>query len=161
MAHPLELVENRVLAFLSPVKKEHVFKQLGEFGIGVDAFTIVELGEQLDIKRQREHRPGTFAENGAGDGVVVDVEAIAGGQNVTDHRVDKTEQRLVLQLLVAEPYQRLECNLVAEPMILAQFQDLGIDEALDQTKDVGVSAALYLADVSPFISRQGCKRIHQ
>jgi hypothetical protein len=26
-------------------------------------------------------------------------------------------------------------------VILAQFQDLGIDEALDQTKDIGVAAA--------------------
>ena len=48
----------------------------------------------------------------------------------------------MFQLLVAEPYQRLERNLVAEPVILAQFQNLGIDEALDQTKDIGVGAAL-------------------
>ena len=36
------------------------------------------------------------------------------------------KQRLVLQLLVAEPYERLKRNLVAEPVIVAQFQDLGI-----------------------------------
>jgi hypothetical protein len=31
--------------------------------------------------------------------------------------------------------------LVTEPVILAQFEDLGIDEALDETKDIGVGAA--------------------
>jgi len=30
-----------------------------------------------------------------GDVVVIDVEAITSGQNITDHRVDKAEQRLV------------------------------------------------------------------
>lgn len=34
--------------------------------------------------------------------------------------------------------------------ILAQFEDLGIDEALDQAKDVGIGAALYLTDVPLF-----------
>ena len=92
---------------------------------------------------------------------MIDVETIAGGQNIADHRVDKAEQRLVLQLLVAEPYQRLERNLVAEPVILAQFQDLCIDEALDQTKDIGVGAALDLADKPLFIGRQGRERIRQ
>jgi hypothetical protein len=46
-------------------------------------------------------------------------------------------------------------------VILAQFQDLGIDEALDQTKDIGVGAALYLADEPLFIGRQGRERIRQ
>ena len=84
-----------MLAFLFPVKKEHVLEQFGELGIGVDALAIVELGEQLDIQRQCQHRPGTFAKNSVGDGVVIDVEAITGGQNIADHRVDKAEQRLV------------------------------------------------------------------
>ena len=95
------------------------------------------------------------------DGVGIDVEAIAVGQNVADHRVDAAEQRLVLQLLVAEPNQRLERNLVAEPMIVAQFQDLGIDEALDQPKDIGVGAALDLAHEPLFIGRQGRERVGQ
>ena len=51
----------------------------------------MELGEQLDIQRQRQHRPGTFAKNGMADGVGIDVEAITGGQNIAGHRVDKTE----------------------------------------------------------------------
>ena len=139
-----------MLAFLLPVIEEHVLEQLGELGVGIDALAIVELGEQLDIQRQRQHRPGALAEHGMGDGVGVDVEAIAGGQNVADHRVDAAEQRLVLQLLVAEPDQRLERNLVAEPVILAQFQDLGIDEALDQPEDIGVGAALDLARRTAF-----------
>jgi hypothetical protein len=67
----------------------------------------------------------------------------------------------VLQFLVAEPNQRLERNLVAEPMILAQFKHLGVDEALDQPKDVGVGAALDLAHKPLFIGRQGRERIGQ
>src|SRR4029077_9671046 len=68
---------------------------------------------------------------------------------------------LMFQLLVAKAYQRLERNLVAEPVILAQFQDFGIDEALDQPKDIGVGAALDLTDVPLFIGRQGRERIRQ
>jgi hypothetical protein len=79
----------------------------------------VKLGEQLDVERQRQHCPCAFAEYGAGDGVWVDIEAIAFGQNLADHRVDAAEQRLVLQLLVAEPDERLEHDLVAEPVIAA------------------------------------------
>ena len=93
------------------------------------------------------------------DGVGVDVKAIAFGQHVADHRVDAPEQRLVLQLLVAEPDQRLECNLVAEPMVVAQLQNFGVDESLDQPKDIRVGAALDLAREPLFISRQGRERI--
>ena len=46
-------------------------------------------------------------------------------------------------------------------MILAQLQNLGIDKALDETKDIGVGAALDLADVPLFIGRQGRERIRQ
>ena len=65
----------------------------------------------------------------------------------------------MFQLLVAEPYQRLKRNLVPEPVILTQFQNLGIDETLDQTKHIGVGAALYLTDEPLFIRRQGRERI--
>src|SRR3984893_16291059 len=64
-------------------------------------------------------------------------------------------------ILVAEPNQRLEHNLIAETVILAQFQDLGSDEALDQPKDIGVGAALDLADEPLFVGRQGRERIGQ
>ena len=67
----------------------------------------------------------------------------------------------MLQLLVAEPNQRLERNLVAEPVIMAQFKNLGIDETLDQPEDIGVGAALDLAHKPLFIGRQGRERIGQ
>ena len=67
-----------------------------EVGVGVNALAIVELSEQLDIQRQCQHRPCTLAEHSVGDGVGVDVEAIAVGQNVADHRLDTAEQCLVL-----------------------------------------------------------------
>ena len=41
VAHPLELIENRVLALLFPVKEEHVLEPLGELGIAIDALEIV------------------------------------------------------------------------------------------------------------------------
>ena len=159
VAHPFELVEDRVLAFLLPVIEEHVLEQFGELGVGINALAIVKLGEQLDIQRQRQHRPGALAEHSVSDGVGIDVEAIAVGQNLADHRIDAAEQRLVLQFLVAEPNQRLERNLVAEPVVFAQLQDLGVDEALDQSKDIGVGAALDLAHEPLFSSRQGGERV--
>jgi hypothetical protein len=44
-------------------------------------------------------------------------------------------------------------------VIVGQFQDFDIDEALDQPKDIGVGAALDLAHKPPFISRQGRERV--
>ena len=60
------------------------------------------------ISSVSQHRPRVLREHGMGDAVGVDVEAIAGGQNVADHRVDAAEQRLMLELLVAESNQRPE-----------------------------------------------------
>jgi hypothetical protein len=114
----------------------------------------VELSEQLDVQRQRQHRPRALAEHGVSDSVGVDIKAIAVRQNLADHRVDATEKGLVLQLLVAKPNQRLERNLVTEPVIVAQLQHLGVDEALDQPENIGVGAALDLTDEPLFVGRQ-------
>src|SRR5262249_53582620 len=148
---PFQLVEDGVLAFFPPVIKKHVLEQVGELGIGIDALSIMELCEQLDIKRQGQNRPCALAEHGARDAIGVDVEAIAVGQNLTNHCVDPAEQRLMLQLFIAETNQSLECNLVAEPMIVAQFQDFGVDEALNEPKDVGIGTALDLTHEPLFI----------
>ena len=67
----------------------------------------------------------------------------------------------MLQLLVAEAHQGLERNLIAEPVIAAQFQNLGIDEALDQPEDIGVGAALDLAHEPLLIGRQGREHLGQ
>jgi hypothetical protein len=112
----LELVEERMLAFLLPVIQEYILEQLGELGVGVDALAIVSLSEELNIQCQRQHRPSAFAEHCAGDRVGVEIEAVAAGQNLADHRIDAAEQRLMFQLLVAEPDQRLDHNLVAKRM---------------------------------------------
>jgi hypothetical protein len=110
----------------------------------------VELRKELDVERQGQHRPRALAEHGVSDAIGVDVEAIAVGQHLANQRVDPAEQRLMFQLFIAEPDQRLERNLVPEPVIVAQFQDLGIDEALNEPEDVGIGTALDLADESPF-----------
>src|SRR6516165_2089982 len=57
VAHQLKFVEDGVLAFLLPVIEEYVLEQLRELSVGFNALAIVELGEQLDIQRQRQHRP--------------------------------------------------------------------------------------------------------
>jgi hypothetical protein len=88
-------------------------------GVWLNALSIVQLSEQLDVQRQSQHRPCTLAEHRPSDGVRVDVEAIAVRQHLADHRVDAAEQSLVLQLLVTEANQRFERNLVAEPVLVA------------------------------------------
>jgi len=60
----------------------------------------------------------------------------------------------VLQLFVAEPDQRLECHLIAEPVVAAQLQHLGADEALDQPEHVGVGAPLDLAEINLLVRRE-------
>jgi hypothetical protein len=65
---------------------------------------------------------------------------------IADHLLDAAEQFLVLQFLVTEAHQCLQCRLVAEPVIAAHFQHLGVDESLDQTEHVRIGATLYLAD---------------
>ena len=57
--------------------------------------------------------------------------------------------------LVAEPDQGFERDLIAEPVFITQFENLGIDEALDQPEHIGVGAALNLADEPLFVDRQG------
>lgn len=78
--HPLKFVEDRVLAFLTPVIEKHVLKQLGQFTVGIYALAIMKLCEQLDVESQAEYRPGAFSKHGAGDAVRIDVEAIADGR---------------------------------------------------------------------------------
>src|SRR5215471_5512179 len=51
VAQPFQLVEDGVLAFFPPVIEEHVFEQLGQLGIGIDALSIMKRYEQLDIER--------------------------------------------------------------------------------------------------------------
>ena len=67
----------------------------------------------------------------------------------------------MLQLLVAEPDQRFERDLVAEPMVAAQLQDLGADKALDQPEHVGVGAALDLAEIALLVRREEVERARQ
>src|SRR5262249_6363159 len=55
---------------------------------------------------------------------------------------------------VTKPNERFERNLIAQPMIAAELQDLGADEALDQSEHVGVGPTLYLAEIDPFPRRE-------
>src|SRR5687768_2994051 len=60
----------------------------------------------------------------------------------------------MLELLVGEAYERFECDLVAEPMTAAQLEHLRADVALDQAEDVGVAAALDLADQAALVGTE-------
>ena len=146
VALQLELVEDRVLGLILPVEQEHILEKFRELVVGLDALPVVELHEQLDVQREHEHRPGALGEHGAGNRVGIDVEAIAGRHRLAHHRFDAPEQGLMLDLLVAEPHQGLQRVLVAQCVMPAHIDELGRDKALDQAKDVGVSASLDLAD---------------
>ena len=54
--------------------------------------------------------------------------------------------RLVLQLLVGHAHQRFQRHLVVQRLGLRHLHHLGGDEALDQAEDVGIAAALHLAE---------------
>ena len=69
---------------------------------------------------------------------------VAGGHADGGHALEAAEHLLVLQLLVGEPDQRFERDLVAERVVAAELGGLGADEALDQGEHVGVGAALDL-----------------
>src|SRR5512138_2081566 len=67
----------------------------------------------------------------------------------------------MLQLLIAKAHERLECDLIAEPMIATDFQDFGVDEALHEAEDVGITATLHLAHEAPLLGRQKWQLIHE
>ena len=52
----------------------------------------------------------------------------------------------MLDLVAGEPHQRFERKLVAEYVGAALIEHLGADESLDQPEDIGVGAALDLAE---------------
>ena len=66
----------------------------------------------------------------------------------------------MLELLVGEAHQRLERGLVAEPVLAADLQHLGRDEALDQAEHVGVGAALDLAQQTLLVAAEKLERAH-
>ena len=80
-----------MLALLLPVIEEHVLEERGQLVVRLDAVSVVQLGEQFDVQREGEHRPGALAEDHARDVVGVHVETVAGGQGLTDQVVDTAE----------------------------------------------------------------------
>ena len=60
----------------------------------------------------------------------------------------------MLQLFVGEANQRLECVLVAQPVVAAHLEDLGAYEALDQTEDVGIRASLDLRQQATLVGAE-------
>ena len=86
-----------------------------------------------------------LAQHGARDVVRVGDLDVARRHATLEHVLDAAEQLLVLELLVAEADERLERDLVAEPVLAGELEHLGADVALDEPEDVGVGAALHLA----------------
>ena len=138
-----------MLRLLLPVIQEDVLPELRKIGIRLDARPVVRLREQLDHAGEREHRPRRLAKDDRGHLVRLWQELISRRHARRDHRLDAPEQLLVLELLVGEPDERLQRNLVAEPVVAAHLQDLGADEAFDETEHVGVGPPLNLRQNSP------------
>ena len=67
-----------------------------------------------------------------------------------DHRLDPAEQLLVLELLVAEADQRLQRGLVAEPVVTADLENLGVDEAFHEPEQERVGSTLHLREQARF-----------
>ena len=148
LAQPLHLVHHRVLRLLLPVEQEHVLPEVGQVRVGLDALAVVQLREQFDVERQPEHRPRRRTEHRLRDVVGLRQELVAGRHALARHLLEAAEHLLVLQFLVGEAHEGFERDLVAEPVLPAHLEDLGADEALDQAEDVGVGAALDLAEVA-------------
>src|SRR5688500_6387561 len=134
LAAPFELVEDRVLRLLLPVEEEDVLTEGREVRVGPDARPVMRLREDLDVQRERQHAPRRLAQDLGGDAIRLGLEGIAGGHLRRGHLLEPAKERLVLQLLFGETHQRFERDLVAEAMVLADFEDLRADEALDQSE---------------------------
>jgi hypothetical protein len=154
LLRPLDLVEHRVLHFLHPVELEDVLPQRRQVVFRLDAALVVQLREQLDQARQRQHGPRALAQHRARHLVRVRDLDVARRHAAADHRLDAAEQFLVLQLFVAEPHQRLERDLVTEPVTAGDLENLGTDEALDETEHVRVRASLHLRQQAALRARQ-------
>jgi hypothetical protein len=139
-----QFVQDRVLRFLFPVEQEHVLEQGREFVVRLDAGAVMRLREQLDQAGQRQYRPGRLAQHDRRNVVRPRQKDVPCRHAGADQGLDPAKQLLVLQFFVGEAHQRLERDLVAEPVVAALLEDLGADETLDQAEDVGVGAALDL-----------------
>ena len=86
--------------------------------------------------------------------------AVAHRHLLADHLLHAAEQLLVLDLLVREAHQRFERVLVVEHVSAALVEHLGADEALDQAEDVGIGAALDLAEQPCIVRGEKGEPIH-
>jgi hypothetical protein len=50
----------------------------------------------------------------------------------------------MFEFFVAEAHERLQRDLIPHPVILAEFENLGVDEAFDEAKYIRIGADLHL-----------------
>ena len=93
--------------------------------------------------------------------------AFGSGRNVVsrrhfrrDHALDSAEQFLVFEFFITEANQRLQRDLVAGPVKLAQLENLAVDEAFHQAEDVRVRPSLDLAEENRFVLAQKLELIN-
>ena len=115
--------------------------------------------EQLDVARQRQHRPRGLRQHSGCNAVRVEDERVAGGHALGAHALDAAEQLLMLDLFVAEPHHRFQRVLIAQPVVAAHLEHLRRDKAFDQAEDVGVRTALNLTELSLLVSREEVETI--
>src|SRR4051812_32708924 len=125
--------------------QKYVAPKLRETFVVLDAALVVDLREDLDVARERKYGPRRLAENEVRHVVRIRRELVPRRHARRGQRLDAPEQFLVLQLLVAETDERLQGELIREPMVLADLEHLRGNEALDEAENVCVRSALHLA----------------
>ncbi len=131
-----------MLAFLEPVIAKDVAIEIRRLFVALDAFAIVNLREELDVAREREHGPGRFAQHAACDlGGIRDL-GVAAQHFGADRALDAAEQLLVFELFVAEAHESFEHDLIAESLFGRELENLRADIAFHETEDARVGTGL-------------------
>jgi hypothetical protein len=101
-------------------------------------------------ERQRQHRPGALAEHGVGDGVGVDVEAIAGGS--TSPTIASMRRNSAWCFNSSSLNRTSASSAIWSPNQCSWLSSstLALMNRFDQPEDVRVGPALDLADEPPF-----------
>src|SRR6185295_11645515 len=118
VSDPLQLIQDGVLRFLFPVIEEYILKERRKVFVRFDALPVVQLGEELNVQRQCQYRPGALPEHHLGDLIRLRLKPIAGRHCIRSELLDAAERFLMLQFLVSEPHQRLQRGLVSDPAVV-------------------------------------------
>ena len=123
--------------------------------------SIVRLDEELDVAREREHRPGALAKHDARHLVRIRDHRVTVRHVCSHHLLQAPKQFLVLEFFSREADEPLERVLVAQDVTSRLVQHLCADEALDESENIGVGAALDLTEQAGILGRQKIEAIDE